>query len=184
MIKGGVLDPHQLLDTEDDGGGAFAPGEVPIIDLPQPDHRLSSKQPPPEMRGLRGPEPEEKPVIGGWKMKTLIQKQEQKAKLYYDMGKFDLASCAEVLEDMVITPQMKTKARGAQTSSMILGAYIHGGMRGITKAGKRRPHLTKYLNMVLRSRVAEDLGEDGSWTTLGLFRASDIPPHRDLRNQM
>ena len=184
-LRTGVVDPRALLQVDAEPGG----DGVPIVDLPQPDHRVKGKQTPPMLAQLNAEtvslgQLDQKPVIAGWKMRSFVQQQEQKAKLYYDMGKFDLTSCAEVLEDTVINGQMKNKARGAQTSSMILGAYIHGGIKGITKAGKRRPHLTKYLNMVLRSRVVEDLGEDGSWTTLGIFRASDIPPHRDLRNQL
>ncbi|CAE7610819.1 TY4B-J [Symbiodinium sp. CCMP2456] len=123
-------------------------------------------------------------VINGWKMRSMIERQERKAKLFYDMGKFDLASCAEVLNEVDVVGSMSTKARGERTTSIILGAYVHGGLRGATKAARRRPHLTKFLNMVLRMKVAEDLGEDGSWTTIGVFKAADIPPHRDSRNQV
>ncbi|CAE7447103.1 RE1, partial [Symbiodinium sp. CCMP2456] len=189
-LRTGVVDPRALLAAhEDDGGGVFGPEEVPLIDLPEADHRLRDKQGPPELpvahKAMVGAkEDDSKKVIGGWRMRTLVERQEQKAKLMYDMGKFDLVSCAEVLNEMDLVGTLKNnKTRGPQVTSMILGAYVHGGMRGVTKAGKRRPHLTKYLNMVLRTRVAEDLGEDGSWTTLGIFKATDIPPHRDLRNQ-
>ncbi|CAE7218596.1 RE1 [Symbiodinium sp. CCMP2456] len=181
-LRTGVVDPRVLLSAEkDEGGGALCDGESPIVDLPEPDHRLKGKETPPNLAKLEVYN-EDKPVASGWKMKSMIDRQEQRAKLYYEMGKFDLSSCAQVLEDVDTLAKMKYKTRGMQSTSIILGAYVHGGMRGVTKAGKRRPHLTKYLNMVLRMRVAEDLGEDGSWTTIGVFKAADIPPHRDLRN--
>ena len=189
-LRTGVVDPRALLASgEDDGRGVFYEGEVPIIDLPEADHRIREKVSPPALRNLRGTaedykEAKAKNVISGWRMRSLVEKQEQKAKLFYDQGKFDIVSCAEVLDEMELVGTMKNKARGMQTTSMILGAYVHGGMKGVTKAGRRRPHLTRYLNMVLRAKVAEDLGEEGSWSTIGVFKAADIPPHRDLRNQV
>ncbi|CAE7888738.1 RE1 [Symbiodinium microadriaticum] len=189
-LRTGVVDPKVLLST---GGGEDEPelprNDVSIVDLPEPDHRLKGKNSPPRLEKMKAtvtPEDEDPPkkVVSGWTMRTMVQRQEQKAKIFYDMGKFDLDSCAEVLGEMELVGTMRNKARGMQTTSMILGAYVHGGMRGVTKSGKRRPQLTKYLNMVLRLRVAEDLGEDGSWTTIGVFKAADIPPHRDLRNQV
>ncbi|CAE7639140.1 unnamed protein product, partial [Symbiodinium necroappetens] len=189
-LRTGVVDPKALLEAEQDEGDKDLPGrDVPIIDLPEPDHRLKGKGAPPALVKMQadpmldgGVAP--KKAASGWTMRSMVQRQEQKAKIFYDMGKFDLKSCAEVLGEMDLVGTMKNKSRGVQTTSMILGAYVHGGMRGVTKSGRRRPHLTKYLNMVLRLRVAEDLGEDGSWTTIGVFKAADIPPHRDLRNQV
>ncbi|CAE7908879.1 RE1 [Symbiodinium sp. KB8] len=189
-LREGVVDPKVLLAAEeDDGGGVFGEGEVPIIDLPEADHRLRDKEQPPPLPEVRkvaaeGGEVKEKKVVSGWKMRALVQQQEMKAKMFYEMGKFDNPACAEVLGEIELSGTMKNKARGVHTTSMILGAYVHGGMRGMTKAGRRRPQLTKFLNMVLRKRVAEDLGEDGSWTTIGVFKAADIPPHRDQRNQV
>ncbi|CAE7274859.1 RE1 [Symbiodinium sp. CCMP2592] len=47
----------------------------------------------------------------------------------------------------------------------------------------RRPWLTKYLNMVLRQKTMETTKYEPRWATLGVFKAADIPPHRDLRNK-
>ncbi|CAE7421178.1 RE1 [Symbiodinium sp. CCMP2592] len=102
-------------------------------------------------------------------------------KHFYNMGKFDLESCAEVLREVQLG-KSKYQTRG-ETSTLVLGAYVHGGMRGATLASRKRPWLTSYLNMVLGQRTVETTGREPAWTTLGVFKAKDIPPHRDLRNQ-
>ena len=98
------------------------------------------------------------------------------------MGKFDMETCAEVLRDVHLEKAKRT-GRG-EASMLVLGAYVHGGLRGATVASRRRPWLTKYLNMALRQRTLETTNKEPTWTTLGVFRvASDIPSHRDLGNQ-
>eukprot|EP00439_Symbiodinium_sp_Y106_P019156 s3996_g2.t1 len=196
-LRMGVVDPRRLLreppeedEGKDPGDSQLPEGdgmETAIIDLPQPDHRLSGKQAPPQLmvaqlqEGLDGVtqtlDREE------WSIMPLLERQERKARLYYEHGKFDLSSCGKVLQELTISVKLRGTNRGNESSSMILGAYVHGGLRGVSAEAIRRPWLTKYLNMVLRSRVAEDLQENGAWTTLGVFRAADIPPHRDLRNR-
>ena len=190
-LKSKVVDPHVLLQDsvvpdEDDGGGVgeIEGVEVPVMDLPVPDHRLKGKQAPPEIRVIGVAENVEgKPTSSRWTRRSMIRSQEEKASNLYNMGKFDDESCAELLSEINITAQMRTKSRGTESSSVMLGAYVHGGLRGATVALRQRPALAKYLNMVLRMRTAETLEGDVHWTTLGVFKAADIPPHRDLRNQ-
>ncbi|CAE7224366.1 RE1, partial [Symbiodinium microadriaticum] len=179
---------HLLLaenpkENGDDGGGVGAI-EVErrlILDLPEPDHRLREKQQPPEIRRL-GPElpPRQQ---GGWTMRSLLKQQEEKAKYFYENARFDDESCAELLDAVDVRGKMRTGTRGTKTSSMVLGAYVHGGLRGITLAAGKRMWLTKYLNAMLKLRASTDIPGDVAWTTLGVFKAKDIPPHRDLRNQ-
>ena len=115
-------------------------------------------------------------------MRSIIQQQEERAKYLYNMGKFDMETCAEVLRDVHLEKAKRT-GRG-EASMLVLGAYVHGGLRGATVASRRRPWLTKYLNMALRQRTLETTNKEPTWTTLGVFRvASDIPSHRDLGNQ-
>ena len=109
--------------------------------------------------------------------------QERRAQQLYEQGKFDAMSCADLLKGLQISEGMKTKVRGEGVQSMILGAYVHGGLRGTSKEARRRPWLTRYLNMVMQQKAAEDLNEPGHWTSIGIFRAKDVPPHRDMRNQ-
>ncbi|CAE7803587.1 RE1 [Symbiodinium sp. CCMP2592] len=190
-LKDGVVDPHVLLAeaTEDDDGGGVGDvptGEVPVVELPEPDHRLSGKQPPPALRALKttmeGGGGDQR-VPSGWTMRSLVNQQEDRARYYYNMGKFDDETCAEVLRDVHVGSKAKRSTRGTHSSALILGGYVHGGMRGTTTATRRRPWLTKYLNMVLRQRTMESTNREPCWATLGVFKATEIPPHRDLRNK-
>eukprot|EP00439_Symbiodinium_sp_Y106_P018710 s7820_g2.t1 len=191
-LRSGVVDPRRLLrkppEDDEDLGGEKLEEEKPVIDLPIPDHRLKGKQPPPELRalGLHQELPEGEACVlphEEWSVMSVLERQERKAKWYYEQGKFDLESCGEVPQELCVDGKMRHHARGSETTAMILGAYVHGGLRGLSVEARRRVWLTKYLNMVLRSRVAEDLNDDGSWTTIEVFRAADIPPHRDQRNR-
>ena len=189
-LKTNVVDPHKLLaePEADDGGGVgeSSIGEVPVVELPEPDYRMSGKQPPPQLRAIRALDNEggqNDKVISGWTMRSLVQQQEERAKEYYNEGRFDLEACAEVLRDVHLGTKTRRKTRGVHTSALILGAYVHGGLRGVTTATTKRTWLTKYLNMVLKTLTLSTTTRQPSWTTLGVFRASEIPPHRDLRNK-
>ncbi|CAE7295290.1 GIP, partial [Symbiodinium necroappetens] len=113
-LREGVVDPKALLAAEEDdgGGGVFCEGEVPIIDLPEADHRLRGKEQPPDLPEVRkvaveGEEVKEKKVVSGWKMRALVQQQEMKAKMFFEMGKFDNSACAEVLGEMELSGTMR-----------------------------------------------------------------------------
>ncbi|CAE7776959.1 RE1, partial [Symbiodinium sp. CCMP2592] len=183
-LKFDVIDPHALLaEREEDTGtgvGSIPAAEVPVVDLPEPDHRLKEKQPPPRLRALRlGGDG----APSGWTMRSLIQQQEERARYYYNMGQFDGETCAKVLQDVHVGRKSRRRTRGAETSALVLGGYVHGGMRGSMSITYRRPWLTKYLNMVLRQKTIETTNREPKWATLGVFKAAEIPPHRDLRNQ-
>ena len=185
-LRAGVVDPRRLLQDPVEGGeeGGIEEADSAIIDLPEPDHRLRGKHKPPELRALRL-EDEGTSVLDEeeWSMMTVLERQEAKAREFYEKGMFDLSACGEVLQELCIDGRMRTQGRGTEVTSMILGAYVHGGIRGVSAQGRKRPWLMRYLNAVLRKKVKEDLGEEGAWTTVGVFRAADIPPHRDQRNR-
>ncbi|OLP91566.1 Copia protein [Symbiodinium microadriaticum] len=185
-LRAGVVDPRRLLQDPVEGGeeGGIEEADSAIIDLPEPDHRLRGKHKPPELRALRL-EDEGTSVLDEeeWSMMTVLERQEAKAREFYEKGMFDLSACGEVLQELCIDGRMRTQGRGTEATSMILGAYVHGGIRGVSAQGRKRPWLMRYLNAVLRKKVKEDLGEEGAWTTVGVFRAADIPPHRDQRNR-
>ena len=92
-LKSNVVDPHVLLaepEVDDGGGVGDIPGaEVPVVELPEPDYRISGKQPPPRLCALKGSGEvgdQRTKVISGWTMRTLIQQQEEKAMNYYHAG--------------------------------------------------------------------------------------------------
>ena len=186
-LKANVVDPHALLaepEPDDDGGGVgpVDPGEVPVVELPEPSYRMSGKQTPPRLMKLYRDLGLFK-MRSGWTMKSRIQHQEEQARYFYGLGRFDADTCAEVLRDVHLGNGPKRMTRGKQTAALILGGYVHGGMRGSTAITSKRPWLTKYLNMVLRTRTRETTSREPCWTTLGVFKAAEIPPHRDLRNK-
>ena len=179
-LKTNVVDPHVLLaGDEGNNPGSALVEEVPEIVLPEPNFRVGSKQQPPQLMKLGADEPK---VPSGWVMRSQINYQEERARYYYNLGKFDVDTCFRVLRDVQWGQKAKRKTRGEHTSSLILGAYAHGGMRGATTATTKRPWLTKYLNKVLQLKTLQTTDRKPCWATLGVFRASDIPPHRDLRN--
>ncbi|CAE7252482.1 RE1 [Symbiodinium sp. KB8] len=165
-LRAGVVDPRRLLQdpAENEGEEVTKEEDKAIIDLPEPDHRLTGKQRPPELRVLRlGDEDEYTSVLEDeeWSVMTILERQEWKAREFYEKGAFDLQACGEVLQELNVDGKMRTQGRGTQTTSMILGAYVHGGLRGVSAQGMKRPWLTRYLNAVLKTKVKEDLGEDG-----------------------
>ena len=191
-LRSGVVDPRRLLreppENEDELPDAGVGGESAIIDLPEPDHRLKGKQSAPRLHVLQAKEEgyEGQPHVlppEEWTVMSVLEKQELMAKQFFEQGKFDLQSCGEVLQELCVEGRMRSQARGSKVASMILGAYVHGGIRGISIQARKRLWLMKYLNAVLKKRVRDDLEEDGAWTTLGVFKAADIPPHRDQRNR-
>ena len=99
-LKTNVVDPHVLLagSEDDDGGGVgdIPLGEVPVVELPEPDHRLSGKQSAPRLRrlsALKGKVNDNSRVPSGWTMRSLVKQQEERARYYYNMGKFDGETC-------------------------------------------------------------------------------------------
>ena len=178
-LRAKVVDPHVLLREAAEEEIADSEREKLIIDLPEPDHRLKGKQPPPALRAFEVDKDEGE----DWVMVSTLEIQEAKAKQLYEEGKFDMGSCTEVLQELKMSGKMKTKVRGEEVESMILGAYVHGGLRGTSKESRRRPWLTRYLNKVMQQKAAEDLQGRVSWTSIGIFKAKEVPPHRDMRNQ-
>ena len=80
-LKTNVVDPHVLLaEPEPDDGrgvGSMDPGEVPVVELPEPSYRMSGKQTPPRLMKLYHDLGMFK-MKSGWTMKSRIQQQENK----------------------------------------------------------------------------------------------------------
>ena len=72
--------------------------------------------------------------------------------------------------------------RGDLEGRYILGAFCHGGQRGVTTLAKRYPEVVKFLNGFLESRLSEAKTKV-QWTTILLVKATDVPVHRDYRNE-
>ncbi|CAE7272868.1 GIP, partial [Symbiodinium sp. CCMP2456] len=72
--------------------------------------------------------------------------------------------------------------RGQWEFSVILGAYSHGGLRGITRASAVHASVCRYLNEYLR-RHAAGSGVEPCWTSLMVVVADEVSMHRDVRNE-
>ena len=74
--------------------------------------------------------------------------------------------------------------RGVPEDRFVLGAYCHGGLRGLTTNTKRFPFTTRFLNECMQVTLeAQDTQESPSWTALLIARASDVGVHKDFRNE-
>ena len=71
--------------------------------------------------------------------------------------------------------------RGDIEGRYILGAFCHGGKRGVSNIAKRYPSVVQFLNKFLRSRLPDAEKGVAAWSTILLARATDIPVHRDYR---
>ena len=74
--------------------------------------------------------------------------------------------------------------RGNFEGRYVLGAFCHGGQRGVTSVARRYPHVVKFLNRFLKTRMsAVSEAHDQEWATILLAQATDVPVHRDFRNE-
>ena len=71
--------------------------------------------------------------------------------------------------------------RGPVQFSSILGAYCHGGLKGVTRASQVHPALCKYLNEYMRHNCPA--GTQPEWTALMVMVADSVTVHRDVRNE-
>ena len=73
--------------------------------------------------------------------------------------------------------------RGDFEGPYILGAFCHGGQRGVTALALRRPVVAKFLSSFLKSRLTGAGDKSKVWATVLVLRASDVAVHRDYRNE-
>ena len=114
-LKTNVVDPHVLLagsKEEDDGRGVgdVPLGEVPVVELPEPDHRLSGKQPPPQLRRLNARVHAVKAggeAPSGWTMRSIVNQQEEKARYFYNMGSLTMRLVPKFYEKFISVARLK-----------------------------------------------------------------------------
>ena len=115
---------------------------------------------------------------------------------HWDMSPEQLSRAALLDEDytdptlrriLTLLESLETSSddrRGEFEGRYVLGAYGHGGQRGITSLARKYPMMVKLINKVLRSRLPVPEQEDARrWSSLLLMHASDVPVHRDHRNE-
>ena len=97
---------------------------------------------------------------------------------------YSLEAIRKVLAAIVQEEESTDDRRGIVEGKYILGAYCHGGLRGVTNLTKRKPWTSTFINRVLLTRLASRSGlTDSSWSAIMLMRAGDVGVHRDWRNE-
>ena len=89
----------------------------------------------------------------------------------------------EVVEALQKAEVATKDRRGEVEGRYILGAFCHGGKRGVSNVARKYPNAVKFLNKFLRSRLHKDVGSQATWSTILLAQATDIPVRRDCRNE-
>ena len=99
-------------------------------------------------------------------------------------GLYTADHCGRLLELAFRGEEAGTRRthRGAMDFAVILGAYSHGGLKGITRASHVHPMVCRYLNEYLRRNSSGDPGAL-TWTALTVVVAPEVAMHRDVRNE-
>ena len=97
---------------------------------------------------------------------------------------YDSQAIRRVLDAVAQEEDSTGDRRGIVDGRQILGAYCHGGLRGVTNLLKRKPWTTIFLNRALLMRLlAKPATPRPSWSALMLMRAGDVEVHRDWRSE-
>eukprot|EP00439_Symbiodinium_sp_Y106_P029796 s3022_g3.t1 len=116
--------------------------------------------------------------IKDWGRDTL-SRLAQHALLDDDFSEATFRRLAAHLED---TESSSQDRRGEFTGRYVFGAFCHGGQRGITSLA--RTPVVSFLNKFLKKRMSGECNpEERQWATVMLLHASDVPVHRDYRNE-
>ena len=110
---------------------------------------------------------------------------EELAKSLRESGDFSHASCYKLLKSArfkasknkrsIITSDPKSPE--SETEYVVLGAFCHGGMQGITSRSHQNKELSKYLNRYLTHH-----GAKGPSTSICINHGSSIRMHKDSHN--
>ncbi|CAE7242289.1 GIP, partial [Symbiodinium microadriaticum] len=72
--------------------------------------------------------------------------------------------------------------RGPMELAVVLGAYGHGGLHGVTRASRVYPEVCRYLNEYLRRNLPPGQSHP-QWSALTVVVAPEVAVHRDVRNE-
>ncbi|CAE7178911.1 unnamed protein product, partial [Symbiodinium necroappetens] len=113
-----------------------------------------------------------------------IQYLETIARQLYQEDKFDEGDVARLLSLFAGTCGNLRVPRAPKGKGLIIGAYVHGGAFGLTRYGRDLPWVARYFNDYLTRKIQGKWPTlKPSWTTLAIQAASEVPKHRDSRNE-
>eukprot|EP00439_Symbiodinium_sp_Y106_P005521 s9192_g1.t1 len=157
---------NELFDPEREFKGELIEAEV---------------QDPPENGG--GPKAPERRVTGKRAVRAVQLASEAMAARFLEEKAFSQEDCSRLL-DMAFSQASggsRRQHRGSVGFSTIMGAYCHGGLRGITRASQVHPELCRYLNGFLRHSCQEGVSRE--WSAVMVMVADSVSMHRDARNE-
>ena len=108
---------------------------------------------------------------------------EDEAVFLYDSGDFSFQSLHEILEKA----QDELKKYGTKRESVVdgntevycpFGAFVLGGIKGLTKATTEHTNLVRYLNAFARAH----LGNEATWSSVIVTRGVKSKVHHDFHN--
>ncbi|CAE7775417.1 RE1 [Symbiodinium sp. CCMP2592] len=114
-----------------------------------------------------------------------------------DLGNLELMSKAALLDEDVTdatfhrlmqelerTESSTGDRRGEFQGRYVLGAFCHGGQRGVTVLARKHPSFVRFLNKYMKSRLPKG-GSEGSYprATFLLIQGTNVDVHRDYRNE-
>ena len=114
-----------------------------------------------------------------------IEECEKIAKELLDNLDFQCKSCLKLLQSMKCKPsksnRLSVTKSGKHTDGnveyIVLGAFAHGGVQGITKRTHQYANATRYLNAFL-----ENHGVAGACSSIRINHGSSVKVHKDARN--
>ncbi|CAE7924460.1 GIP, partial [Symbiodinium sp. KB8] len=123
-------------------------------------------------------------ITGKWAVRAISLPAEMLAEDLRKNELFTSDHCGRLLElafggsDAV----SKRTHRGPMELAVVLGAYGHGGLHGVTRASRVYPEVCRYLNEYLRRNLPS--GQvNPQWTAVTVVVAPEVAVHKDVRNE-
>ena len=180
-------DQGHVLLRESSGGYLIARNVRPFDELVDPEREL------PERPSLEAQVEEEvigestkvpRRVTGKRSVRVVSLASEQLAYELRMQNDYSPDACSRLLRVAFgsAVHHSRTSHRGPVSFSIVLGAYGHGGIRGITKATQVYPQLCRYVNEYLH-QGAKALQGSLKWSAITIMQADEVGVHRDSRNE-
>ena len=180
-------DKGHILLRESSGGYLVARNVKPMQDLVDPEREFQEdlvlEAQVEEEPSIEAPQVSRR-VTGKRAVRVVTRTSEQLARSLMESKDFSAEACGRLLTaafgDAVI--HSRRTHRGPVDFSIVLGAYGHGGLRGITRATQIHPQVCRYLNQYLR-QGAQLFEGDPQWSALTVVQADEVRAHKDSRNE-
>ena len=168
-IKINLLNPEKLLGDE-----------IPVEDEVEgppfgPYRRKVGKHPDPGPEGMLG--------VSSVRLTKQLEAAETHARALISQNQFRPSAMSQLF-GLLDWNSGSDPPRGQAQGYELFGGFRHGGVQGISKAARRLPHVTSYLNAYLLAHGKRGVQDNTpSWTSVVVYTNPSIPPHVDSRNE-